>query len=80
VLKKRPDYTVPKDKWKLGKQLKELQAEFPHDRVLQRMVEEEFKATQEFTYPEEYDLYNKEMEHAFKKNFTAGPRDMNDKT
>jgi|SaaInl59LU_5_DNA_1037362.scaffolds.fasta_scaffold266255_1 hypothetical protein len=23
-LKNRPDYTVPKDKWKLGKQLKEL--------------------------------------------------------
>jgi hypothetical protein len=22
--KNRPDYTVPKDKWKLGKQLKEL--------------------------------------------------------
>lgn len=38
-LKDRPDYTVPKDKWKLGKQLKELQRKFPHDRVIQRMVE-----------------------------------------
>ena len=38
-LKNRPDYTVPKDKWKLGKQLKELQRKFPHDRVIQRMVE-----------------------------------------
>lgn len=38
-LKNRPDYTVPKDKWKLGKQLKELQKNFPHDRVIQRMVE-----------------------------------------
>lgn len=25
VLKKRPDYTVPKDKWKLGNELKKLQ-------------------------------------------------------
>lgn len=44
VLNKRPDYTVPKDKWKLGNQLKELRKLFPHDRVLQRMVEEEFKS------------------------------------
>ena len=38
-LENRPDVTQPKDKWKLGKQLKELQRKFPHDRVLQRMVE-----------------------------------------
>lgn len=35
----------PKDKWKLGKLLKELQAKFPHDRVLQRMVQFEFQDT-----------------------------------
>lgn len=28
VLHKRPDYTVPKDKWKLGNQLKELRSQF----------------------------------------------------
>ena len=43
TLKNRPDYTQPKDKWKVGRQLKELQKLFPHDRVLQRMVHEEFK-------------------------------------
>ena len=34
TLKNRPDYKQPKDKWKLGKQLKELQRKFPHDRVI----------------------------------------------
>lgn len=46
----------PKDKWKLGNQLKELQKMFPHDKVLQRMIQEEFKNNQMFQYPEEYDL------------------------
>lgn len=68
-LKNRPDYTQPKDKWKLGRQLKELQKEFPHDRVLQRMIEEEFKANQTFKYPEEYDIYDGAAEHSLKKNF-----------
>ena len=69
VLKKRPDYTQPKDKWRLGNQLKELAKEFPHDRVLQRMIEEEFKNNQLFQYPEEYDIYNKNLETSLKKNF-----------
>ena len=34
----------PKDKWKVGKKLLEMQEQFPHDRVLQRMIKEEFKA------------------------------------
>jgi len=32
----------PNDKWKVGKKLLELQKKFPHDRVLQRMVTQEF--------------------------------------
>jgi hypothetical protein len=28
----------PKDKWKVGRELKALAKEFPHDRVIQRMV------------------------------------------
>ena len=32
----------PNDKWKVGKKLIELQKQFPHDRVLQRMVKQEF--------------------------------------
>jgi hypothetical protein len=57
-LKNRPDYTAPKDKWKLGRQLKDLQRKFPHDRVIQRMVEQEFQTNQPFMYPEEYDIFN----------------------
>jgi len=68
-LKNRPDYTKPKDKWKLGRQLLELQKDFPHDRALQRMVDEEFKANQTFKYPEEYDVYDGALEHSLKKNF-----------
>lgn len=34
----------PKDKWKVGRELLKLQEQFPHDRVLQRMVKEEFKS------------------------------------
>ena len=39
-----------------------LQEKFPHDRVLQRMVKEEFKSNQPFRNPEEYDVYSKERE------------------
>ncbi len=42
-LKNRPDPAQPKDKWKLGRELKNLQKQFPHDRVIERMIEEEFK-------------------------------------
>ncbi len=48
----------PKDKWKVGKKLIELQKEFPHDRVLQRMIKEEFRTNQTFRYPDEYDKFN----------------------
>ena len=48
----------PKDKWKVGKKLLELQQQFPHDRVVQRMVKQEFQANQVFRYPEEYDKFN----------------------
>lgn len=34
----------PKDKWKVGNKLLELKEQFPHDRVLERMVLEEFKS------------------------------------
>ena len=56
----------PKDKWKLGNELKQLQKKFPHDRVLERMIEEEFKSNQLFKYPQEYDLYDGAQENAFK--------------
>jgi hypothetical protein len=48
----------PKDKWKVGRELKALAKEFPHDRVIQRMVQEEFKTNQPFMYPEEYDVFD----------------------
>jgi len=35
---------------------------FPHDRVIQRMVEEEFRTNQLFKYPQEYDLYDQQKE------------------
>jgi len=53
----------PKDKWKVGKTLLEMQNQFPHDRVLQRMVKEEFKENQVFRYPEEYDVYKQSDEN-----------------
>ena len=44
------------------------------------MVLEEFKTNQAFLYPEEYDLFDQEKEHALKKNFTNEAKDMNDKS
>jgi hypothetical protein len=52
----------PKDKWKRGKKLIELQKKFPHDMVLQKMIKEEFKENRVFKYPEEYDVYDDELE------------------
>ena len=48
----------PNDKWKVGKKLMELQSKFPHDRVLERMVKEEFRTNQTFRYPVEYDKFH----------------------
>jgi hypothetical protein len=56
----------PKDKWKKGRVLKELYKEFPHDRVLERMIKEEFGTNQLFKYPEEYDVYNNEKDEKLK--------------
>lgn len=57
----------PNDKWKVGKKLIELQKQFPHDRVLQRMVKQEFASNQTFRYPEEYDKFNQEDEAKMKQ-------------
>jgi len=61
------DLAKPKDKWKKGRILKELQKEFPHDRVLERMIQDEFATNQLFKYPEEYDVYNNEKDEKLKK-------------
>jgi len=63
--KRKPDMArferlaKPKDKWKLGKQLLKLYKDFPHDRVLERMIKEEFASNQAFRYPAEYDTFRK---------------------
>lgn len=56
----------PKDKWQRGKILLQLKKKFPHDIVLQKMIKEEFKENRVFRYPEEYDLYDEEMEYKIK--------------
>lgn len=56
------ELTKPKDKWRRGKKLMELQKKFPHDLILQRMVKEEFKENRLFKYPEEYEIYDDEEE------------------
>ena len=48
----------PKDKQKVVKKLLEMQQQFPHNRVVQKMVKQEFKANQVFRYPEEQDKFN----------------------
>ena len=66
-----------------------MQKDFPHDRVLQRMIKEEFKENQTFRYPEEYDLYHEADEAPKKllpkgakaaglqhKDYSAGARDL----
>lgn len=70
--KRKPDQerlsklAKPKDKWKVGKKLVELQKMFPHDRVLERMIAEEFSKNQAFRYPAEYDVYNKQEDDKLK--------------
>lgn len=63
----------PKDKWKVGKRLMELQREFPHDRVLERMIKEEFGKNQAFRYPAEYDVLSKKEDEKL-KNFNDGAK------
>ena len=46
--------------------MKTLQKMFPHDRVIQRMIEEEFSKNQLFRYPEEYDLFDQSREKTLK--------------
>jgi len=39
---------------------------FPHDRVLERMISDEFSKNQTFRYPAEYDVFNKEEDDKLK--------------
>ena len=57
---------MPKDKWAQAKRLKQLQKEFPHDRVIERMIEEEMKSNPKFRYPLEYDVFHEEAEEKFR--------------
>lgn len=47
--------------------MKSLQEKFPHDRVLERMIKEEFRENKVFRYPDEYDVYDEEEEELRKK-------------
>jgi len=54
----------PKDRWKKGKQLLELQKKFPHDLTIQKLIKEEFKENRKFQYPEEYDVVDRDEDMA----------------
>lgn len=64
VPKKKPH--DPKDRWKVGKTLLELQKQFPMDDIIRQMVKEEFKNNRVFRYIEEYEVYDEEEETARK--------------
>lgn len=67
-----------KDPHKKKRELLKLQQQFPHDRVVQKMVEQEFKENRVFRYPEEYEVFNLEEQKAIKlkaKWQTTGPVD-----
>ena len=46
--------------------LLKLQEMFPHERVLERMIEEESRQNKAFRRPEEYDLYDEKAESKMK--------------
>lgn len=52
----------PKDSLKRGKTMLYLQKMFPHDKILQKMILNEFKKNKLLKYPEEYDVYDSEDE------------------
>lgn len=69
----RKELYQPKDKWKVGKTLLELQKKFPFDEIVKRMVKEEFRSNKLFRYPEEYEVYD-EDEEAKRKTTNIGNR------
>jgi len=73
----RKELYEPKDKWKVGKTLLELQKKFPFDDIVKRMVKEEFKANKLFRYPEEYEVYD-EDEEIKRKTFNSNNKHSND--
>jgi len=52
----------PKDNLVRGKTLLFLKKMFPHDRILQKMLLNEFKKNKLLKYPEEYDIYDSDDE------------------
>ncbi|MDR3582438.1 MAG: hypothetical protein P4L67_04165 [Candidatus Pacebacteria bacterium] len=56
------ELAAPKDKWKVGRTLLELEKQFPMDEIVRRMAKEEFKSNKVFRYPEEYEVYEEEEE------------------
>jgi hypothetical protein len=62
IKKRMEELSQPKDKWKLGRALLSLKKEFPFDKILKKMTEEEWKSNRAFRYPEEYEFYDEEEE------------------
>ena len=58
VLKDRPDYTQPKNKYRVRTNLMELAKDFRHETVVQNMLKDELADNQLFKYPEEYMMYD----------------------
>jgi hypothetical protein len=57
----------PKDRLQAGKALLMLKKMFPGDKILQRMLLEEFKKNKLSKYPEEYDVYDSDEEIEIRK-------------
>lgn len=57
---------MPKDRLKLGKALLHLRKMFPKDKILLKMILNEFKENRISKYPLEYDIYDSEEEELVK--------------
>jgi len=57
----------PKDRLQTGKALLFLRKMFPHDKILQKMLLEEFRRNKLTKYPEEYDIYDSDEEIEIRK-------------
>ncbi len=56
------ELAAPKDKWKVGRTLLELEKQFPMDEIVRKMAKEEFRSNRVFRYPEEYEVYEEDEE------------------
>ena len=62
LMKKINSLALAKDKWQTGRIMLNLKNKFSYDKIIEKMITQEFNENKEFRYPEQYAIFDSEHE------------------